>query len=164
MLNKKMLSRFEKRIYGNLRKQNMLRIDIDYADYNTLNAKHSGMDIAMSGWMSPHEDHEWAADECWTFKVLALCDDEKQVLVHTMSNGKIAGCTMRIGRWYSFLYLKTHALLPESIAHDVVEAQSWDVETLKEWISMRSAEGYTEKAQMAWCFIHSESSDIEKEG
>ena len=161
MLTKNQQDLFNRRIYGNfVDDDGNICVDIDFVDYSTISTKYKNNNVIMSGWMSPHIDHECGESESWTFKVLAVRYDDNPVLVHTLSNGNIVGNKIKEGCHYTFLYKNTHALVPHYIAKAVVEEQSWDIKTLLVWQDARETGGYTEKSQMAWYFINVQNFDL----
>lgn len=156
-------SLFDNKIYSVYRRLNNSGISyhLDFADYDAIKSKHNGQDIIVSGWMSPHDDQEFGHQDCWVFQVLAKNEENEHVFVHTLQNGIIVGNTLSVGSIYSFLYKKTHALLPKKLALEVINSQNFYVSSVVEWEEERKEVGYQEKAQLAWYFLNNEKPDLE---
>tara|TARA_B100001245_G_C22815929_1_gene392811 strand:- start:437 stop:913 length:477 start_codon:yes stop_codon:yes gene_type:complete len=121
------------------------------------------MEIIICGWMVPHTDEEYGHGENWTFKPVILndtSDDEKICFVYTLSNGKVVGNILEIGKLYTFNYTLKHALIPYSLAIKAIEYQTFDFDELNIWIKEREHKDYTETAKMAFGFLDVEVDNI----
>lgn len=156
---------FDNKIYSVYRRLNNSGISyhLDFADYDLIKSKYNKQNIVVSGWMSPHDDQEFGHQDCWVFQVLAKNNDNEHVFVHTLLDGRIVGNTISVGSIYSFLYKKTHALLPKKLAIRVINAQNFYTASVVKWIEERKEVGYSEKAQLAWYFLDNKAADLESD-
>lgn len=146
----------------NFLKRKYSKNDIDYADYNCISSKYQNLDIITCGWMIPHEDTPWGADDTWTMKVLSVNDplDETVCFLHTLSDGKIVGHYVEVDKFYTFIFSKTHALLPCNIAFEILKEQNFKIKVVDDFIINRNSKDYFESSKMAFCFLNIESSNI----
>lgn len=156
LLTLKQRSLFLKKVYS----FSTSHCDIDFADYKCIKTKHQNLDVITFGWASPHEDDPCDTDEVFSFKTLDIDQEENICFLQTLSSGEIVGHFLEINKIYSFLAVKTHALVPEHIAISILKSQRFDnPETLK-WIESRKVEGYSETAKLAVCFLDTQKSNI----